>query len=125
MSTRSTRSWNITSPSSGDHPQALDLLVGQVRGQTRDQLELGRTSALGRAVLDVHLDVAQLPTLARRVHLDRDRRARGEADGEQLLGVGSGVLAAGLQRLVDDQLVIADLDDVPEVPITSCRGLHP
>ena len=69
----------------GDHAQALDLLLGQVVGQAHDELELRRAAALGRAVLDVDLDVADVPALARRVHLHRDRRTRGEADGEQLL----------------------------------------
>ncbi len=49
----------------GDHPQPLDLLLGEIVRQAQHQLELGRTAALGGRVLDVDLDVADVPALAR------------------------------------------------------------
>ena len=50
----------------GDHAQALDLILGQIVRQPHHELELRRAAALGRAVLDVHLDVADVPALALR-----------------------------------------------------------
>jgi hypothetical protein len=96
-----------------DDLQALDLLVGEVGGKAQGQAELRRATAFGGRVLDLDLDVAQRPALARRVHLHRRGRTGGEARGEQLLRRGGGVAAAGVDRLVAVQPVLADLDDVP------------
>ncbi len=97
--------------------------VRRVR-EAHDEPEAGRAAALGGRVLAGDLDVADVPALARRVHLHRDGRARGEARGEQLLRARAGVVAARLRGLVDAQIVTANPHDVPEAA-ASGGGLHP
>src|SRR4051812_15464151 len=62
-----------------DDAQALDLLLGQRVGQAQDEAKAGRAPALGGRVLARDLDAADVPALARRVHLHRDRGAGGQA----------------------------------------------
>src|ERR1700730_2657390 len=110
----------------GDHPEALDLLLGQVIGQTHDQLEFGRASPLCGAVLDLDLDPTDVPALARGVHLHRDRRTGCEADREKLLRVRPGVLPPGIEWLIYGHLMIAHLHGMPErVAFTPRGGFHP
>src|SRR5579871_156006 len=80
-----------------DHAKLFDLFLGEVVGKPHDELELRGAAALGLAVLGVDLDVADVPPLARRVHLDGDRRARGKAYREQLERVRTGVVSAVLR----------------------------
>src|SRR6185312_17176983 len=49
----------------GDHAELFDLFLGEVVREAHHELELGRAAALGRAVLSVHLDVSDVPSLAR------------------------------------------------------------
>ena len=89
------------------------------------ELELRRAAALGGRVLDRDLDVADVPALARRIHLHRDRRARCEADREQLLRIRARVVAADHRGLVDRQLVVANRNRVlVRGALASCGGFH-
>src|SRR5213079_3799154 len=63
----------------GDDAQALDLLVGERVREAHDDPESRRAAPLGGRVLARDLDAPDVPALARRVHLHRDRGARGEA----------------------------------------------
>src|SRR5919202_244060 len=81
----------------GDDAQALDLLVRERLGQAQHKLEARRAPALGWGVLAGDFDAPDVPALARRVHLHRHGRARGEAGGEQLLRAGPAVVAARLR----------------------------
>ena len=65
---------------------------------------------LGGRVVAVDLDAGQVPALALPVHLHRDRRARGERRGEQLLRARADVLAADVLGLVRDEAVLAHTD---------------
>src|SRR5205085_5496338 len=88
--------------------------------------EARRTAALGRGVLACHLDRADVPALAIGVHLEGDRRARGERDGEILLRARRRVVAARLAGLVGAHDVVADLEIVlvGAVAATSRGGFH-
>src|SRR3954451_2908414 len=108
----------------GDDAEALDHLVAQRVGEAHDEVEAGRAAALGRRVVDADLDVADVPALALGVHLHRDRGARREARGEQLLRTGARVVAALVGGLVDRQAVFADLDRLPERAGAGGRCLH-
>src|SRR3954447_20061749 len=68
-----------------DLHQPLALVLGQLLGQLHRDLEARGGAALGRLVLDVDADVADVPALAVGIHLERDCAARGEARCEQLL----------------------------------------
>src|SRR5947209_11569426 len=59
----------------GDRLQPAHLLFAAAARQAHVEPELGRASAFGRRVLDAHVDRPDVPALALRVHLDRDRRA--------------------------------------------------
>ena len=96
----------------------------EVSGQAQDELEFRWTAPFGRVVLNGDLHRADVPALALGIHLDRDRRAGGEACREQLLGVGALVLATAGARLIDDQLVVADGDGVREVRRAAGGGSH-
>src|SRR5690349_24019959 len=63
----------------GDDLQLRHLLVAEVRRQAQRERELRRAAALGGDVVAGDLDVAQIPALARGVHLDRDRRTGRQA----------------------------------------------
>ena len=95
-----------------DLHEPLPLLLRQLLGQLDLHVELGRRAALGGLVVDVDDDFADVPALAVRVHLHRDRAARGEARREQLLRTGPLVGTAGFLGLVGDQVVVvgAELD---------------
>ena len=84
----------------------------EARSWAEGDVEAGRDGAfVGR--LDVDLERADVPALAVRVHLDRDRRARSERSGQEAGGGGAGVRAAGALGLVGDERVPAlDLDVV-------------
>src|SRR4029450_13086889 len=69
----------------GDDPQALDLLVRERVREPDDESEAGGATALGRRVLARDLDAADVPALARGVHLHGDRGAGGGARVQQLL----------------------------------------
>ena len=116
--TSSMRSSNMTSPSSvrwiGHFAAITDRrstcsLVRSL-GKAQEQLEAGGGAALGGRVLGLDLDTADVPALALGVHLDRDRRAGGEARGEQLLRIGGLVLAADVAALVCCEPVVAHVD---------------
>src|SRR4051812_33695119 len=96
----------------GDLGQTLALLLRQLLGQPQRHLELGGRAALGRLVVDVHGHVADVPALALGVHLDRDRRTRGERHGQHLLRVRALVVTAVVLTLVDSQRVAAYRDRV-------------
>src|SRR4051794_4260310 len=108
----------------GDDAQALDLIGAELLGEAHDELEARRAAAVRRRVVAGHLDASDVPTLAVRVHLHRDRGARGEAGGEQLERLGTGVASAHVGALVDRQLVAADLDRVAEAAVAAGGGLH-
>src|SRR5512133_93613 len=108
-----------------DDPQALHLLLVERLGQAQDEAEASGTAALGGRVLADDLDAADVPALARRVHLHRDGGARGQARGQQLLWAWSRVAAARVRGLVDAQIVAADPHDVPVAAVTSRGRLHP
>src|SRR3982074_2395659 len=93
-----------------DDSQLLHLLVAEARRQAQLELELRGAAALGRRVFTRHLDVSALPTLVLRVHLHRDRGARREACGEELLRARSLVVAAFVLGLVSEQVMSADVD---------------
>src|SRR5919202_7002346 len=96
----------------GDDAQALDLLVAERVGHPHHDAKARRAAALGRRELARDLDAADVPLLARRVHLHRHRRARGQARSQQLLRARSPVGAARLRGLVDSQIVAAYPYDV-------------
>ena len=131
--TRTTCSSNMTSPSSVRCTGHLAAITrsrstcssGRSSGRRRLRSNLRRTAAFGRRVLDVDLDVADVPALAGGVHLHRDRGTRRQTGGEQLLWVRAGVLAAGREPLVDREPVVAHLDGVPESSLVALRcGFH-
>src|SRR4051794_17525773 len=99
-----------------DHAQALDLLGAEVVGEAQDELERRGAAPVGRTVVAGHLDAAEVPALAHGVHLHRDGRAGREARGEQLLGAGPRVVASPVDRLTCGEVVVADLDGLPERP---------
>ncbi|CAA9531776.1 MAG: hypothetical protein AVDCRST_MAG30-3857 [uncultured Solirubrobacteraceae bacterium] len=110
----------------GDHLQALDLLRGEVVGHPHDELELRRAAALGRAVVALDLEAFDVPALALRVHLHRDRGAGGERRGQQLLRARPLVLAAGVLGLVGQEPVVADLEVMGVLRGRAPRGCsHP
>src|SRR4029079_12694241 len=86
----------------------------------------GRGILVGRLlVVDRHLDRAEAPFLALRVHLEGDRRAARQGGGEQLGRGGSLIASAAVLRLVGDQPVLADLDVMQiAVAATGNGALH-
>ena len=128
----STRSSNMTSPSSvrwTGHLAAITCSCSicsssRCGGHLEHELELRRAAALGRRVLDVDREAAGVPALALGVHLHRDRRAGGERRGQQLLRARALVLAAGLDRLVDREGVVAGLHVVGELLALAGDGAH-
>src|SRR4051794_23006571 len=108
----------------GDHAQPLDLLVAEGLGEAHHEAEAGGRPPLGRRVLGRDLNVADVPALACPVHLHRDRGAGREGGCQQVLRAGAGVLAALLGWLVYGQLVMADLDGLPEGAGADGTGLH-
>src|SRR6266536_4389230 len=109
----------------GDDPQALDLLVAERVGEPHDQPEARRASALCGRVLARDLDAADVPSLARGIHLHGHRRAGGQAGGQQLLWTGTSIADTRLRGLVDAEVVAADPHDVPVAAVTSRGCLHP
>src|SRR4051794_14413091 len=109
----------------GDHAQALDLLAAEPLGEPQHEPEARRATPLGGGVLARALAPADVPALARGVHLHRDRGARREACGEQLLRARADVVAAHVPMLVDDHVVRADPHDVAVSVFTSGGGFHP
>src|SRR4051794_29215981 len=98
----------------GDLHQALDLVLLEAVREADDELEPGRAAALGGRVLAVDLHGTDVPALALGVHLERDRGARGQGSGQQLLGAGGDVVAARVEGLVRADVVVADADVVLE-----------
>src|SRR6266511_4026474 len=96
--------------------QALELLLGEVLGEAQDGPKRRRATALSGRVLGGYLHLADVPSLACRVHLHSDRGAGGEAGGQELLRAGSGVVPTGVARLVGTDDVVAD-PGVVAVPI--------
>jgi hypothetical protein len=94
----------------GDGLEARDLFLAQSGRKSQVELEQGRALAIGLLILALDLHVADLPTLALGVHLDRDRRAGGETRREQLLWRRTAVLAALFGGLVGNQVVPSGLD---------------
>src|SRR3954447_10655240 len=82
-----------------DDPQALDLLFAERVREAQNQAEARGAPALGGGVLARDLDAADVPALARGVHLHRHRRTGGQAGGQQLLWTGTSVAAARLRGL--------------------------
>ena len=85
----------------GHLQQALALFVVQVALQgdlAFDQIAAGRRAFGVQAQLHIHL--LQLPLLARRIHLQRDRGAGAQGRQQQLQGVGRRVAAALVRGLV-------------------------
>jgi hypothetical protein len=107
-----------------DHLEPLDLLLVEVRGHLQHELELRGAAALGGRVVDVDREAAGVPPLALGVHLDGDRRARGERGGEQLLRARAEVVTARRLRLVDRERVIAGLDVVRELLALARDRVH-
>jgi hypothetical protein len=101
----------------GDLPEARLLLSGQVSAE--EQLELNglglSTDGIGLLVVEPGLDAVHRPSLSPRVQQGRDRGSGAERGQEQLVGRGPGVLAAGLDRFVDDQDVPSDPHLVSEI----------
>src|SRR4051812_38234703 len=108
-----------------DLHQPLALLLGELLGEAQDQVELGGRPSLSGLVLHLAFHVADVPALAPGVHLDGDRHARGEADGEHLLWVRPRVLAAVLLHLVDGERVSAHDDPVLVAPVLAPGGGFP
>src|SRR3954470_2095177 len=108
----------------GDDAQLLDLILAEDVREAHEEVEAGRTPALGRRVVAGDLDPADVPALALGVHLHRDGGTGGEARGEQLERLRAGVRTAHIGALVDRQLVAADLDGVAEPAFAGRGGLH-
>ena len=119
---RSTRSSNMTSPSSvrcTGHFAAMILSfatwssVSPGGKRSTSEKRVGQPRSAGVYSHD-DFEVADVPVLAVGVHLHRHRGAGREAGGEQLLRARAGVVAALVPRLVDAHAVIPHLDDVTE-----------
>src|SRR5215207_5887060 len=109
----------------GDRAQALDLLLGEGVGEAEEDAEAGGAAAFGRRVLARDLDAADVPLLARGIHLHGHRGTGRQAGGQQLLWTWSGVGAARVRGLVDAQIVAADPHHKAVSILTSRGGLHP
>ena len=130
--TRCTRSSKATSPSSVrwmGHFAAMTCSRStcssrQRLGEPEDELELRRPAALGGLVVAVDLEAGEVPALALGVHLHRDRGARGERGGEQLLGARTEVLAADVLGLVGHDPVLPDAHLVLELALAGGDRTH-
>src|SRR5207237_9197566 len=101
-------------------------LLGAAGGRPQNGLEVRRAATLGGRVLALDLDLTDVPALALRVHLDRDRGTRRKRRGQQLLRTGPVVLAAALVRLIGQHLMLANVDPVGECcPCSTAGGCLP
>src|SRR5438132_13265503 len=94
----------------GDDAQLLDLLLGAAIRESENELEVGQAAPVGRGVLALDLDRADVPALALGVHLHRDRGTRGQTGGQELLRARALVGSAVFGRLISGQLMLADVD---------------
>ena len=107
----------------GDHAESLDLLVGEVVGQAQDQLELGRAAAFGGAVLDSAPRRGRCPSPCAAAYISiviavHDARLAASSSW----GSGAESSPPACHDLIDDDLVIAHLDGVPETgAVPPCR----
>src|ERR671918_140916 len=107
---------------SADLHQPLALIFRQLLWELHGHLEARERAALRGRVVHVDGYFADVPPLPLGVHLHRDRRARGEARGEQLLRARPAVLAALVARLVSGERVPTDLDLLLEPPVHAARS---
>ena len=89
----------------GDLLQPLELRLAQVAGQADVDLEPPRRRVV--VVVDVDLDLVELPLLRARVHHEGRRDARGERSREELVRRRRASVTADALGLVGDQTVPA------------------
>src|SRR4051794_22994744 len=108
-----------------DLHEPFRLLLGKLLRQADRHRELGGRALLGGFVVHVDHQLADRPALALRVHLDGDRRARGQARGQELLRARTLVGPTVVRRLVRGHVMRADLEVVLEVlAVAACCWPH-
>ena len=97
----------------GDLLQSRELVSVELRAQPDDDVERPRRRFV--VVLDVDVDLTEIPALRAGVARQRERDAAGERGGKELVRRWAGALAALLDRLIGDEPMEAvDEDLLPE-----------
>jgi hypothetical protein len=100
-----------------EHAHALG--VGEISVEMNDAIE--RVDVVFIFLRQLDLDARERNIFETRIRTDGHRRARAESSEQKVERVGSDVVAFGLDRLVGQELVRTDLNDLSEFPI---RGAH-